>query len=193
MIQRHLAGRRSALDAGCGSGAFARFFCDQGLAVTALDYSQEAVARTRELTAGQARVVVGDLLAKDLPAALGQSFDLIFSDGLFEHFSVPQQDIILRNLRAVLADDGVLITVVPNRWSPWQLIRPLLMPGIHEDPFIMADLVKLHSRNGFEVIEKGGLNTVPWRLSPDRTFGQLFGMLLYTVSRRPGEAPHVTR
>ena len=34
----------------------------------------------------------------------------------------------------------VFITVVPNCWSPWEIIRPIFMPGIEERPFVLSQL-----------------------------------------------------
>ena len=84
----------------------------------------------------------------------------------------------------LLADDGSLVTFVPNRWSPWELIRPFYMPGIEEAPFVLSELIELHERNGLCVIQKGGVNTLPFRLSPDKWFAEQFGMLLYTIARK---------
>ena len=173
-----------ALDAGCGSGFFSNYFSQQGMKTTALDYSSEALALARRQSGNRIEAAQKDLLNDDLASAFGQSFDLIFSDGLLEHFSSLDQDKIMRNLLKVLAPGGILVTFVPNRWSPWELIRPLYMPGIEEKPFVLADLIALNNRNGFKVREQGGVNTFPFALSPDRLVGRLFGMLLYTVAQK---------
>ncbi len=175
---------KKALDAGCGSGFFSKYFCDQNMDVVALDYAQGALDIARRMTEGKATLVQEDLVKPELAKRLPQRFDLIFSDGLMEHFSLQDQDHIFQNLKSVLRDDGVLITFVPNKWSPWELIRPFYMPGIEEKPFVLRELIALNERNGFKVIEQGGLNTLPWAFSPDKILGTTFGMLLYTISRR---------
>ena len=58
------------------------------------------------------------------------------------------------------------------------------MPGIEETPFILKELVEVHERNGLSVIQKGGVNTIPFRFSPDQWMGSTFGMLLYVIARR---------
>jgi len=75
-----------ALDAGCGSGFFSKFFCDQGLTVVSLDYSPKALTIAQKATQGRARIVEGDLVSSDLNEIIPERFDLIFSDGLLEHF-----------------------------------------------------------------------------------------------------------
>ena len=58
------------------------------------------------------------------------------------------------------------------------------MPGIEEDPFTMQGLLDLHKRAGLKLMTKGGLNTFPFRFSPDSLFGALFGMLLFNIVRK---------
>jgi SAM-dependent methyltransferase len=173
---------QKALDAGCGSGFFSKFFCDQGLATVSLDYSDEALEIAHRMTSGRSRIVKGDLLVDDLSTKISERFDVIFSDGLLEHFSNAQQDCIFKNFSALLSPGGILVTFVPNQWSPWELIRPFYMPGIDEKPFVMKELIQLSERNGFQIISSGGVNTFPFRFSPDCLVGRNLGMLLYTVS-----------
>ena len=123
-----------------------------------------------------------DLLNDNLAASIDHRFDIIFSDGLLEHFVSEDQNRIIKNLSSVLKDDGVLVTFVPNKFSPWELIRPFYMPGIEEDPFTFKQLIRLNERNNLCVKESGGINVLPFAFSPDRWCGRNFGMLLYTIS-----------
>lgn len=173
-----------ALDAGCGSGFFARYFCEAGMKTVALDYSQSALKMAKDATGGRAEIVERDLVHSDLSKEFAGRFDLIFSDGLLEHFSSSDQDKIIRNLLSALSPKGVLITFVPNRWSPWELIRPFFMPGIEEKPFDFKQLIDLNKRHGLEILAKGGVNTFPFAFSPDGLIGPQFGMLLFTISRK---------
>jgi SAM-dependent methyltransferase len=184
VLQKYVKKDGKALEAGSGSGFFSAYFCNSGMKTAALDYSDQALAMTQKATAGQAKTVKANLLENSLYHLLSDAFDLVFTDGLFEHFTDAQQNRIMQNLKGVLSEGGVIITVVPNRLSPWELIRPFYMPGIKEVPFQLKELVELNERNGLTVIEKGGMNTVPFRFSPDRLFGPTFGMLLYTVAQK---------
>jgi len=175
---------KRAFDAGCGSGFFSKYFCDQGMETVALDYSKEALRIAHEITAGKAKPIQYDLVSRpDLCNTIG-TFDLIFTDGLMEHFSSSDQDAIMKNLLACLNEQGVLVTFVPNRWSPWELIRPFFMPGIEEIPFTIGQLKQLNERNGLKVIQSGGVNTWPFAFSLDKLIGSVFGMLLYTIAQK---------
>ena len=184
VLKPYAVSGKKALDAGCGSGFFSSFFCNQDMATVAADYSDSALEMAKISTGGKCRLLRVDFLKEDLSKKISDRFDLIFSDGLLEHFSGQEQDIIIKNWASALSQDGVMVTFVPNRFSPWELIRPLYMPGIEETPFVLSDLVKIHERNGLSVIQKGGINTIPFRFSPDRWIGSAFGMLLYVVARQ---------
>lgn len=182
ILKPYVLSGKKVLDAGCGSGFFSKYFCDEGLSVTALDYSDDALKMTRELTGGRAKIIKADLTSAQLSGTLDGAFDIIFSDGLLEHFDISRQQAIVRNFRAHLAPAGVVITFVPNRFSPWELIRPFFMPGIEETPFVLSGLTFLQRQCGLKMIRSGGVNTLPFLFSPDKIFGKYFGMLLYTVA-----------
>ena len=149
-----------------------------------MDYSAAALGIAGQKTKDNARLIQADLLAPELPEVVGEKYHVIFSDGLFEHFSSEQQDCIVKNLKSLLTDNGYIITYVPNRWSPWELIRPFYMPGIEEKPFVMSGLIDLHQRNGLKVVQSGGINVLPFRFSPDKLLGCYFGMLLFVIARK---------
>jgi len=184
ILSAYLVPEGRVLDAGCGSGYFSQYFFEHGQRPVALDYSAEALAMTRTRTQQCIQTVQADLIKDDLARRFSdERFDLIFSDGLFEHFVIFDQDKILQNICTVLKDGGVVVTVVPNRWSPWQIIRPFLMKGIEERPFVLTELRDMHERNGLKVVKSGGINVLPIRLSPE-FLGRIFGMLLYVIAQK---------
>jgi len=184
VVEPYVRTRKIILDAGCGSGFFSKYFCDSGLTTVSLDYADKALEITRSLTKGRSRVGKIDLLSTPLSQEIMERFDIIFTDGLLEHFTLTEQNKILQNFKSVLLNTGMIITFVPNRWSPWELIRPFFMPGIDEKPFVLTQLLRLNYTNDLTVIACGGINTVPFRYSPDRFFGKYFGMLLYSISQK---------
>ena len=188
VIAQYLNPGKNALDAGCGSGFFSKHFCDVGMNVTALDFSDEALASASWLSQGKVRTVKGDLRSAELAQKLSAEnpYDVIFSDGLLEHFSMDEQLKIMENFCRMLKPGGLLITFVPNRWSPWELIRPFYMPGIEEKPFILSQLIGLNEKAQLRMVNGGGVNALPFRWSPDQWVGDLFGMLLFTIARKNG-------
>lgn len=183
ILDPYLKKNAVVMDAGCGSGFFSSWFLQKGCRVWSVDYSKEALQRTSDLTCGKTTCIQMDLLNDALTDHMdGQSFDLIFTDGLLEHFKPKQQDLILRNFKTILKDDGILAMFAPNKYSPWQLIRPFYMTGIEEKPFTLKEFISLHQRNNLAILKAGGINVLPFGMSPER-LGSWFGMILYVVSK----------
>jgi cyclopropane fatty-acyl-phospholipid synthase-like methyltransferase len=184
VLDRYVQPGMAVLDAGCGSGYFSAYFLGKGCETFALDFSAEALDATRERTAAQCSAYLcEDLLDRQLAARLTGAFDLIFSDGLLEHFSLSEQSTILSGFVRMKRPQGYIATFVPNLFSWWTLVRPLFMPHIRERPFTLGRLRALHQRHNLRCIESGGINVLPIACSPDRYLGRWVGMLLYFVGR----------
>jgi len=170
------------IDVGCGCGFFSSYFISKGCKVYSLDYSKEALEIAKEQTKNKAEgYLQEDILNSDFAEKNKNKFDLIFSDGLLEHFSAEDQKRINDNLKIIKKPDGIIATFVPNKYSWWQVIRPMFMPGINEYPFTMGKLKQFYS--DMEIVESGGLNLIPFAFSPDKLFGSYFGMILYLFAR----------
>lgn len=188
LLDPYLTPESRVLDAGCGSGFFSGVFVEKGCRVTVLDLSEEALDIAREATGGRAEAYVKeDLLDGGFGERHRGRFDLVFSDGLFEHFRGGDQIRIAANMIASLAPGGRVATIVPNAFSLWRLVRPFVMPGIYEKPLRRARLREIHL--GLRVEREGGLNVLPFGLSPERFLGARFGMLLFLIGRAEGGTP----
>ncbi len=171
------------LDAGCGSGYFCGLFLSKGCRVSALDSSEEALGIARRATRNRCEEYLAeDLLDRSFSRRHAGRFDLVFTDGLFEHFVENEQETIMENLTGALRPGGTMATFVPNLFSWWTAARPLFMKGIHEKPFRRKKLIALH--RSLEVIRMGGISVVPFRFSPERLLAARFGMLLYVLARK---------
>ena len=73
------------LDVGCGSGTLAHFWKEQGYDVTGLDISDKSL----EITRSKGVYCVKGDVTKRLPFD-HNTFDLVYSDGLLEHFVDPK-------------------------------------------------------------------------------------------------------
>jgi 2-polyprenyl-3-methyl-5-hydroxy-6-metoxy-1,4-benzoquinol methylase len=113
-FKRNLSkGEKKVLEIGCAGGKRLIFFArDLGHSVYGVDYSEKGAALARENL--KAAGVKGEILCEDifntsLPA---ESFDVVYSLGLIEHFDEPGR-IIEAHLRLLKAG-GMLIFTIPN-------------------------------------------------------------------------------
>lgn len=183
VLDKYIDRDMTVLDAGCGSGFFSNYFISKGCKVYSLDYSEKALEIARKVTQNRAfKYLKRDLLDENLGSEFRNTFDLIFTDGLFEHFSKGEQEKIMKTFIAMKKKDGLIVTFVPNRYSFWTIIRPIFMHGIKEKPFTIWELTSFIEGFGQKVIEKGGLNVLPVKYSPE-FLGEKIGMLVYVMSK----------
>lgn len=104
------AGARTVLDVGCGTGADAVNLAEIGLHVTAMDYSEVALARARD-KAAEASVAVdfrqGDM-AQPFPFA-DENFDAVMSNVAMHMFDDQTTRRIIGEMRRVLKPAGLLL------------------------------------------------------------------------------------
>jgi len=115
------------LEIGAGTGRDSLPLVDHGAIVTQLDYSQNALTLLRQIAdVEQAPVTIvgGDTFA--LPFREG-TFDIVFHQGLLEHFRHPQAVALLRENIRVLKPGGLLLVDVPQRYHPYTVAKHLLM------------------------------------------------------------------
>jgi SAM-dependent methyltransferase len=161
-IQRHVPKGGRILEVGCGSGATAVLLSEIGYQVTAVDREEELIVRIRErysdwIRSRNLEVLLGDMFA--LPWD-GQEFDLIYHQGVLEHFEDEQIVKALTEQRRVASR---LIFDVPNARYPshpygnerllrpshwrkllqqagWELSRELgrdFHPGLYALPYLL--------------------------------------------------------
>ena len=182
IISDYVKSGKTVLDAGCGSGFFSSYFISCGCDVYSLDYSEEALLTTKRVTGHRSRMYMrNDILNGGILSGIRAKFDIIFTDGLLEHYSNEEQDKIIRNMTALKKEGVYIINFVPNRFSFWSMIRPFYM-NIKESPFTISEFLNLHTRNSLDIIRFGGINVLPFKISPERLLGRHFGMLHYCIA-----------
>lgn len=105
---------KKVLEVGCGAGADAYMFCKNGAEYTGIDVTHTSVSLTKSNLAFyklSARVLQMDAVT----ITLQEKFDLIYSLGVLHH--IPDIELALRNIHAVLADDGMFYLVIYNKNS----------------------------------------------------------------------------
>jgi glycogen(starch) synthase len=106
------------LDVGC-TGAVSVLLAELGATVVALDVDVRWLREAAVYTG-----IVGQNSSKNLQFILGdgfalpfvnEAFDIVWSNGLLEHFDNPQQ--MLAEMRRVLRPTGAMLAIVPNKWT----------------------------------------------------------------------------
>ncbi len=152
------------LEVGAGTGRDAVVLARAGAYVVTVDYAVGSLALTvRAARLGEValRPVGGDALA--LPFCDG-SFDLVFHQGLLEHFRAPAQ-LLAENVR-VLRPGGLLVVDVPQRWHYYTVAKHVLIAAGRwfagwETQFSPRELENLLERQGLRIVHTYGDWMVP--------------------------------
>lgn len=154
---------RSLLEVGCGQGRDTVFFAGSGIAVTALDYSETAVAEVAQKAAraglaGRIRVRTHDVRER-LPFA-DQSFDACYSHMLLcMELSTAEIAFILRETWRTLKPGGVALYSVRSNFDKHyktgtHLAEELYQIGGFSVHFFTESKIRQLSK-GYEILEVG--------------------------------------
>ena len=155
-----ISGKR-ILEVGAGTGRDSETLSARAGDVWTLDYSEESLRLMADNIQQPVRIVCGN--AFSLPFASG-SFDVVFHQGLLEHFKNPQ-DILTENHR-VLKKGGHVLVDVPQRFHYYTLAKHVLMffdkwfAG-WETEFSPRELETMVEAAGFDVVTTYGHNLYP--------------------------------
>jgi SAM-dependent methyltransferase len=121
-----LQGKR-ILEVGAGTGRDSLSFVKRGAVVFQLDYAESSLSIIRTLAEEEGlpvHAVRGDAL--DLPF-LDSTFDVVFHQGLLEHFREKEaQKLLAENVR-VLKRGGLLLIDVPQRYHIYTVLKHVLI------------------------------------------------------------------
>ena len=91
------------LDIGCGDGRDSLFFADQGIHVTAIDFSEKAIERVLLKNPNiEARVI--NILDMDFP---DESFDAVYAHLSVHYFDDKTTDVVFTNIHRMLKEEGL--------------------------------------------------------------------------------------
>lgn len=118
---------KNILEIGAGTGRDSFSLVSDGAFVTQLDYAENSLRILKRLSDEKripVRIVGGDTFA--LPFRDG-SFDIVFHQGLLEHFRKPVAELLLRENIRILKPGGLLLVDVPQRYHSYTLVKHLLI------------------------------------------------------------------
>ncbi len=151
----------TVLEVGAGTGRDTDKIASQDAIAYALDYSEKSLTLMSGSVRHDVRIVCGD--AFNLPF-LDESFDVVFHQGLLEHFRNPGE--MLDEHVRVLKTGGALLVDVPQRYHYYTVLKHILIflgrwfAG-WETEFSVAELRRLVEERGMQVVGVYGHNPSP--------------------------------
>lgn len=159
----------SILEVGCGSAVNSIELAKRGGCAFALDYSLHALRKAQEYCIQHGvdlPLIAGDVF--HLPFA-DDCFDIVFSQGLMEHFTNPLES-IYEQVR-VTRPGGYICIDVPQTWNfltlykRWHIRRGTWFAGWETD-YSLPKLEKLMKQAGLEIVSSYG-----WLYFPSVAYG----------------------
>ena len=118
---------KKILEIGAGTGRDSLNFVTYGAQVYQLDYAMNALKLMKEVV-DESGLTVG-LIGGDafmLPFEAG-TFDVVFHQGLLEHFREPMATNLLIENARVVKPGGILLIDVPQRYHPYTIMKHILI------------------------------------------------------------------
>jgi len=118
---------KSVLEVGAGTGRDSFPLIEYGAKVVQLDYSVNSLQILKSLSeelSVQTNIVGGDTF--QLPFR-DETFDVVFHQGLLEHFRHPQALALLEENIRVLKQGGFLLVDVPQRYHLYTVVKHILI------------------------------------------------------------------
>ena len=150
---------KKILEVGAGMGGDSIFLAKIGGVVTVVDFTKEAlglISHNAKKEGVKIRTVQTD--ARNMPFA-DNTFDIIFHQGLLEHFKEPQA--LLEEQKRVLKPGGYIVVDVPQRYTTYTIKKHFLMwlgkwfAG-WEREYSIKELENLLGRYGFKPVRSYG-------------------------------------
>ncbi|NTV52822.1 MAG: class I SAM-dependent methyltransferase [Candidatus Firestonebacteria bacterium] len=162
MLEQALAnaGRAEILELGCGpAGDALNLAAQRNFQVYGLDFSTQALAQAAagaRVLGRSLELVRGDVRRTPFAA---EKFDLVFSQGLLEHF--PDPDPVWREMQRIIKPGGYAVVDVPQTWNPYTLAKAWHAckgdwPWGWETHYTVADLRRAARGHGFRLLAARG-------------------------------------
>jgi ubiquinone/menaquinone biosynthesis C-methylase UbiE len=152
---------KKVLEIGAGTGRDSFPLVQHGAEVVQIDYAENSLHILQRLAEEQrvpVSVVGGD--AFRLPFR-DETFDIVFHQGLLEHFRPPQAEALLKENVRVLKRGGLLLVDVPQRYHPYTVIKHILIAlnkwfAGWERSFSVGELQRVLARLGLTPVHSYG-------------------------------------
>jgi ubiquinone/menaquinone biosynthesis C-methylase UbiE len=155
----NLKGKR-VLEVGAGTGRDSFNLVAKGAEVFLLDYAEQSLKIIKELSSGYSdvHIVGGDAFTLPFPDNV---FDVVFHQGLLEHFRRPAAERLLKENVRVLKKGGILLVDVPQRYHLYTIFKHGLIAlnawfAGWEREFSVRELSRELSRHGMTVVHTYG-------------------------------------
>lgn len=152
------------IEAGCGASRWLPYFAREfGLKIYGVDYSEVGCQKTQDILARSG--IMGEIRQADLfdlPNDLHGRFDIVFSNGLVEHFA-PTESVVAQ-LAALSRPGGKVITIIPNLTHLIGWLQKHIDRRVYEVhvPLTLEQLCQAHRACGLEVLSSCHIGTVNW-------------------------------
>ena len=118
-LEQELNCGKKVIELGAGRGSLSAYYSQYKYDVTLLDTSDEIIERARNIFNHYklpAKFIVGDATDTKLES---NSFDIVVSIGLLEHFENPK-DLFIESIRIAKINADIIFYVVPDKITPIQ-------------------------------------------------------------------------
>ena len=154
-----IAGKK-ILEIGAGTGRDSFYFAEENASLFLLDYSQNSLQIIKKLIPDRMKIfaIGGDAFSLPLP---DESVDVVFHQGLLEHFRHEQAEKLLDENIRVLKKGGLLLVDVPQRYHIYTGIKHILIwmnawfAG-WEREFSIKELAEIFRRKNLTVLHSYG-------------------------------------
>lgn len=148
---------QSVMEIGCGNSIWLAYLARlRNLSVSGLDYTDIGCKTAEKILAQNnvsGKIHKGDLF--DAPTALRDQSDLVFSNGVVEHFDDTASCVV--GCASFAKPDGFVLTFVPNMSGLVGILQKYIDRNIYDVhvPLDLKDLQTAHTKAGLEIVDSG--------------------------------------
>jgi len=139
----------TGIELGCGWALLSLAFSDNRK-ILAIDISGQLIRGLNKMDLGPVFIMWNIFKVRNMAS----KFDLLFSDGTYQHYDEEDRISFLDNAKSIMKEDGILAISVPNLCNPFlHGASNEQMPKMY--PFTVATLTDELETSGLTVIETG--------------------------------------